>query len=469
MSDHQCDVAIIGAGTAGLVAERAARSEGAKTLLIDEHFAGTVCATVGCMPSKLLIAAAGAAHASRRASVFGVKTGEIDVDGRAVMQRLRAERDKFVLGTLQGIADLPDGTCIKSKARFAGPTRLDLANGERVQARTIVIATGAYPLVPKPFQGLGDLALTNRSLFEIEDLPRSLAVIGGGAIGLEIAQAMARLGVETVLFDRGKALGGVKTRDIQQSLTAAMRAEFTLHLGVDVSAARRGDKAQITWSGDSEGSREFDKVLVATGRPPRLGDLDLATSGLELDDHGTPCFDRTTMQCGKGPVFMAGDANTDAPVLHEASHEGAIAGRNAAAFPKVDPATRQPAFSLMFTDPPLAVLGRSTGEDVIMGGADYSDQGRAKVEARAQGLVRLYAAKPNGRLIGAELFCPGADHMAHLLALAIKSGETAASLLEMPFYHPTLEEGLKPALRAICKASTKALPKDQDTGDPSGA
>lgn len=461
MADYTCDVAVIGAGTAGLSAEHTARTAGAKTMLIDDKFAGTVCATVGCMPSKLLIAAAAAAHASRKADVFGVRT-DVRVEGRAVMARLQAERDKFVAGTLAEIAELPDGVCFKSKARFTGPNQLVLASGETVDARAIVIATGAYPVVPKPFLDLGDLALTNRTVFEMADLPRSLAVIGGGPIGVEIAQAMARLGVETVLFDRAATLAGAKNEAIQSALQTELRTVMTLHLGVEVTAKRQGDQAKLTWAGADDaasGNQIFDRVLIAVGRPAQLGDLDLERSGLELDKHGTPKFDRATLQCGHAPVFIAGDANGDVPLLHEAVAEGAIAGRNAAQYPAVTPRPRHAGFALTFTDPPLAVLGEVSGDDCLVGCADYTDQGRAKVEARAIGLARIYASKPDGRLIGAELFAPGADHMAHLLALAIKRGETASSMLEMPFYHPTLEEGLKPALRAIRNASRGLAPQ----------
>ena len=469
MQNRQCDVAVIGAGTAGLAAERSARAGGAKTLLIDVNFAGTLCATFGCMPSKLLIAAAAAAHAARRALVFGVRVGAVDVDGASVMRRLQAERDGFVASTLASIHDLPDGIRIKAKARFTGPDTLALDNGDSVTAGAIVIATGAYPLVPEPFAALGDLALTNRTVFEMVDLPRSLAVIGGGAVGLEIAQAMARLGVQTVLFDQGQTLAGAKDSAIQHAVEKAMRAEFTLHLGVEVAATRQGDKVQIDWSGNSHGTQVFDKVLVATGRPPEMKGLDLDKAGLKLDDHGVPCFDPETLQCGDAPVFMAGDANGDRPVLHEASDEGAIAGRNAATYPDVTKAARNPMLAITFTDPPLASLGDAPDANSVTGCADYGDQGRAKVEARAMGLVQLYAAKADGRLTGAELFAPGADHMAHLLIWAIKRGETAAGLLEMPFYHPTLEEGLKPALRAICDTCGVPVSADEDAGSPSGA
>ncbi|WP_299819600.1 dihydrolipoyl dehydrogenase [uncultured Jannaschia sp.] len=469
MTEHRCDVAVIGAGTAGLAAERAARAAGATTRLIDERFAGTVCATVGCMPSKLLIAAGQAAHRARRAPIFGIEPGGVTVDGAAVMARLRTERDRFVAATRASFDELPSGTCLKGRARFTGPARLALDTGDTVDARAVVIAAGAFPMVPGPFQALGDLVLTNRTVFELETLPGSLAVIGGGAIGLELAQAMARLGVRTSLFDHAETLGGSRDAAVQGALAEVLGEEVTLHLGVEVEAERLGDAACLRWSGASEGEARFERVLVATGRPPQLAVLDLEAAGLPLDDGGVPRFDPGTLQCGDAPVFVAGDANGDRPVLHEAADEGALAGRNAAAWPDVASVARSVPFRLTFTDPPFAVLGAPAGEGSVIGTASYADQGRARVEARAEGLVRLYADAPDGRLTGAELFAPGADHMAHLLALALARGETAAALLDLPFYHPTLEEGLKPALREICGATEVASRSGRDNGDPPGA
>ena len=322
-------------------------------------------------------------------------------------------------------------------------------------------------MVPAPFAASGDLVLTNRTDFEVADLPRSLAVIGGGAIGLELAQAMARLGVETCLFDHAETLDGTEDAEVQAALAEILGAEVTPHLGVEVEATREGDEARSSWSEALAGEARFERVLVAAGRPPQLDGLDLAAAGLALDDTGVPAFDPTTLQCGETPVFVAGDVNGDRPVLHEASGEGTRAGRNAAAWPDVTPVARDVPFRLTFTNPPFAVLGAPATADSIVGTASYADQGRARVEARAQGLVRLYAAAPDGRLTGAELFAPGADHMAHLLLLALSWGETASSLLDLPICHPTLGEGLKPALRAICAAlPTSARSRDSD--DPPG-
>lgn len=464
-----CDVAVIGAGTAGLAAERAARSKGASTLLIDPEFNGTTCATVGCMPSKLLIAASHGAHAARSAPLFGVHVGDIRIDGPAVMARVQRERDRFVQLTRRDIGQIADGVRIKGRAKFVAPDTLSLDDGRVIKAGAVVIATGASPHLPEDFANLGDGILTNETIFDLDDLPASLAVIGSGAIGLELAQAMARLGVKVTLFDEGSRLGGVRCAKVHAALAAAMREDFTIVLGVNLKPKRVAKGIAIAWSGPQSGEATFDKVLVATGRRPNLNNLDLAAAGLTLDDHGVPLHNRTTMRCGESAIFLAGDAAQDLPLLHEASHDGAIAGHNAAAFPETIESERYAALSITFTSPPVCRVGQSEDEGVITGTASFDDQGRARVEGVNQGILTLYAAAPDGRLIGADLFAPASEHLAHMLAWAVQMKMTATQLLEMPFYHPTIEEGLKPALRTICAARPLSLPDNQDSGAPPGA
>ena len=175
------------------------------------------------------------------------------------------------------------------------------------------------------------------------------------------------------------------------------------------------------------------------------------------------------MRCGESAIFLAGDVADDLPLLHEASHEGAIAGRNAVAWPVVIKTDRFTPFSITFTSPPVARIGKSEEDGLVTGSADFSDQGRARVEGVNQGVLTLYAAAPDGRLIGADLFTPASEHLAHILTWAIQQGQTASQLLEMPYYHPTLEEGLKQALRTICAATPIELPEGQDRGGPAGA
>jgi dihydrolipoyl dehydrogenase len=468
MTDLTCDVAVIGAGTAGLAAERAARKAGAKTLLIDDRFAGTTCASVGCMPSKLLIAAANAAHTSRRASVFGIKT-TTSIDGHSVLARVRSERDAFVAETLKSIEKIPAGTCVKQRARFLDRTTLALDDGRKVFAKAVVIATGSRPSMPKLFPGLGDIVLTNETIFELSSLPRSMAVVGAGPLGLELAQALARLGVETAVFDQGDHLAALRDAKVAKTLQAVLDREFPIHLSVKLEVQKDGSGARLSWSGASSGVAKFERILVAAGRPPALHDLNLETIGLQTNDKGVPQFDPSTLQCGSAPIFLAGDADAQRPVLHEASIEGTIAGRNAASFPDVRKGKRAVPLSIMFSDPPLAIVGAMQTDSLVVGNSFYVDQGRAKVEARNVGLVRIYADRSNGALAGAALFGPGMDHIAHLFAWAIERGETADSLLRLPIYHPTFEEGLKSALREICEAVKSPGLEDIDAVPPPGA
>ncbi len=466
MTKLTCDVAIIGAGTAGLAAERSARRNGAKTLLIDEGFGGTTCASVGCMPSKLLIAAGNAMHAVEQASVFGVEASG-KVDGIAVMARVRKERDAFVAGVEKSIDKLPEEVKIEARAKFAGATILSLSDGREVHAKSVVIATGSSPAIPEMFDAVRDRVLTNESIFELADLPGSIGVIGAGALGLELAQAMARLGVETMVFDTSETIGGLKDPHVAEAYREILSREMPILLGVELTVEPDGDGVKLAWAGSASGERRFDYLLVATGRPPRIKDIGLETTGLALDDHGMPDFDRETMQCGTVPIFIAGDADHDRAILHEASAEGTIAGRNAASYPEVTPGKRTVPFAITFTHPNVAVIGKITKDDdadSVIGTASYDDQGRAKVEACNAGLVRFYADRRDGRLTGATMAGPAVEHSAHLIAWAIQSGWTATEVLDLPIYHPTFEEGMKDALRSICSEVHAPTPPDRDDG-----
>ena len=473
MTRHVADVAVIGAGTAGLAAERHARRQGATTRLIDPEFAGTTCATVGCMPSKLLIAAADAAHGASDADRFGIHA-RVEVRGAEVLGRVRRMRDDFARGVRRSIADLPDGTCLRARARFDAPGVLALDTGDTVEARAIVIATGAAPDLPGPYRAVSDRVLTNRTIFELDDLPASLGVIGAGPLGLELAQAMHRLGVQVELFDSGDTLAGLPP-ETSRALYAILSDGFPIHLDCKPKPAPHPDGVELTWNGHTA---RFERVLVAAGRPPSLNALELENTDLDLDDHGTPIFDPDTLQCGAAPVFIAGDANHDRPLLHEASDEGTVAGCNAATWPDVSASPRKTPLAIAFTRPEAATIGTIPDPDDdthVTGTADYGDQGRAKVMGQAHGLLRLHARATDGRLTGASLCAPGGEHLAHLLAWTIQQGLTASDVLDLPFYHPTLAEGLQTALRDICRQTERSKPwhRDDDPrpgshGGPSG-
>ena len=455
MTEITCDVAVIGAGTAGLAAHRAATGASADAVLIEPGPGGTTCARVGCMPSKLLIAAAAAAHGARSANAFGVRVGAVAIDGPAVMERVRRERDRFVQGVLDDVGGIPAAQRLEGRARFTGPTALALDGGRAVSARAVVIATGARTGIPPALQGVAGRVLTNETAFELADLPASLAVVGAGALGLELALAFARLGVRVAVFDKGAGVGGMKDPEVAAAARSILGRELDLKLGAEITATPDGAGVRIAWDSPSDsGEESFERVLAAAGRPPNLEGLGLDRAGVALDEHGTPVFDRATMRCGTSPIFIAGDADHDRPVLHEASREGRIAGMNAARYPQVEPAPRGADLAITFTDPEMAVVGGGwPGDDAAaaIGTADLSRSGRARVMDREAGLIRLYARPCDGMLLGAEMVGPEIEHLAHLVAWLVQLEKTAGEALALPFYHPTLEESLRTALRDVCE------------------
>lgn len=468
MRERSCDIAVIGAGTAGLAAfhaARAARAGGADVVLIEAGPGGTTCARVGCMPSKLLITAGNAAHAARRAGIFGVEAGPVRIDGPAVMARVRRERDHFVAGVLDGVEAIDAEARIDGRARFTGPGTLMVDDHTRVAYRAAVVATGSHPAMPSNLCDLDTLLVNTDTVFELPDLPESLAVLGGGAVGIELAQAMARLGVAVTLFDPGTHLAALRDPGLAAEARRIFDTEITLELGSEVTGGRIDEgRACLTWTGadGAAHSGSFARVLAAIGRPPNLHHLGLDQAGLTLDADGMPDVDPRSLLCAGAPIFLAGDANAERPVLHEASRQGHIAGANAARLivdggSSVEAPRRWTNLAMVFTEPQAASVGvpfDPEDTNTLIGNVDFGDQGRARIMAENAGGLRLYADR-TGRLTGAEMLGPSCEHLAHLLALAIEDGLSAQTLLDRPFYHPTVEEGLKTALDDIVSQTAK--------------
>ncbi|MES2536042.1 MAG: dihydrolipoyl dehydrogenase [Pseudomonadota bacterium] len=466
------DVAVIGAGTAGLAAYRAARSHGKRVVLIEGGPYGTTCARVGCMPSKLLIAAAEAAHMLQAAPAFGVHPGSVTIDGRAVMARVRSERDRFVDFVLEGVEKIPSADRLRGHARFIDAGSLQVDQHTTINTASIVIATGSSPHMPAALEGIGDRLITNDDVFDWEDLPRSVAVIGTGVIGLELGQALHRLGVRVALFGRGDSIAQISDPKVLGSATAALGAELDLRLNTAVTGAvRDGDGVMLRSRNEAgiESAEPYAYVLAAIGRTPNVKGLGLENTGLVLDKAGLPSFDSHTMQCGDSAIFIAGDVSLDRPLLHEAADQGRIAGDNAGRYPDVQPGLRRAPLTVAFTDPQIAMIGQShrdlDQERHVIGEVSFVNQGRSRVLLQNQGLLRVYAEARSGRFIGAEMVGPRAEHIAHLLAWACQSGMTVEQMLAMPFYHPVVEEGLRTALRDAEDKLLHGLPEIEHCTD----
>lgn len=445
------DTVIVGAGTAGLSALREVRRYTDDFLLVNDGHWGTTCAAAGCMPSKALIEVANAFHHRTLFQQFGLLgADDLRVDMPAVLAHVRQLRDSFVKGP-ESVPEELGKRAVKGFARLQGPGCLEV-NGNRINARSIILAPGSRPVLPASWQVFGDRIMTTDTLFEQKDLPHRIAVIGMGAIGVEIAQALARLGLTVAAFDNTDRLANINDDEVLAAFRPLLERELTLYLGGSAELEEAGNRIRVTGAG---GVFEADAVLAAMGRRPNIDGLGLETLGVPLSDKGMPQVDPTTLRIGDLQVFLVGDANTYRPLLHEASDEGYIASQFAA--PGADPHgfCRRTPLSVVFSSPQVAHVGQAM-PDVpdshrVTGSADFSSQGRARIIGKAAGVLRVHADAQSGKLLGADMCIPDAEHLAHLLALAIEQKMTVQQMLAMPFYHPVMEEGLRSALRDLAR------------------
>ena len=461
MKELQTDVVVIGAGTAGLSAYRNAKQFTQNVLMIESGPYGTTCARVGCMPSKLLIAAAEAAHSIEMAPAFGVHSSKPVIDGKAVMARVKSERDRFAGFVVEAVDEIPSEDKIRGYAQFLDANRVQIDDHTIITAKRFVIATGSRPSYPGVFNNFGDRLIINDDVFDWDDLPESVAVFGPGVIGLEIGQALHRLGVKVKLFGVGGAIGPLTDPVVKDYANTVFAEEFYVDTDSNVSDMKQvGNKAELTYT-DKQGvkhTEQFDYVLAATGRVPNTDKLVLENTGIELDERGVPLADAHTMQCGDSHIFIAGDASNMIPLLHEASDQGTIAGQNAGRYPQVRAGLRRAKIAAVFSDPQIAMVGESFKEisqrlgscDCFeIGEVSFENQGRSRVMLKNKGHMRVYAEHGTGLFLGAEFIGPQAEHIAHLLAWAVQNKMTVPQMLDMPFYHPVIEEGLRTALRDL--------------------
>ncbi len=447
------EIVILGAGTAGMYALREVRRAGRRFVMIDPGPLGTTCARVGCMPSKVALHA-GAEWATRKAladlGAQGVQGLSIDLS--VTWAKLREQRDFFSNNAASKARAGAKERLLEGKARFLEPTLLEVETPDgvkRIRAEAVVIATGSHPVVPGWLAQVQDRTVTTDGLFELPSLPARVGILGLGAIGLEMGLALSRLGVQVVGADLAPHVAGISDPILAERARARFGREMDLWLGVETRVERTEDGMRLR-AGERE--VEVDLLLAALGRRPNTDGLNLKAAGFPLDSRSNPQFDPATMQIGDLPVFIAGDANADRPLMHEAADEGAIAGYNAV---RATPTrfARKVSLGIAFSNPDIASVGARFDalppEGVVIGTAGGDKNGRARILGATDSLLRVYADARDGRLLGAAMVATGGEHLAHLLAWAIQRGETASSLLQLPFYHPVIEEMLQSALQDI--------------------
>lgn len=447
----QVDVAIIGAGSGGLSARREIEKMTQNYVIIDGGQLGTTCARVGCMPSKVLIQVAEDYHRRHKLSEEGIHGGEhLTLDTRKVMAHVRKLRDRFVRGVLSGMDTWGAEKLIRGYAKFVDDNTLEV-NGEQYNAKKIIIASGTKPAIPDVFNDFKDFIITTDEFFELETLPDRVAIIGLGVIGIELGQALSRLGVETIGIARRENIAGITDPRLNEYVLRKFSEQMNLSFTGIQSVSREGERLRIQTK-----DKEFvtDKVLVTSGRVHSLDKLEIEKTSAILNSKGLVDFcPRTFIVKGTDHLFIVGDVTGEKQILHEASDEGRIAGYNAVHTP-LEFKTRTP-LTITFCDPNIAFAGLTYKElkekeiEFEVGEVLFEGQGRSIVKLKEIGMLRVYGDKKTGEILGAELFAPDGEHLAHLLSWIIEQKLDVNKVLSMPFYHPVVEEGLRTALRDL--------------------
>ncbi|MCB0272465.1 MAG: dihydrolipoyl dehydrogenase [Bdellovibrionales bacterium] len=463
------DVAIIGAGTAGLSARSIVAKHTDNYKIFDAGILGTTCARVGCMPSKVLIQAAQDFYRRHKLSEEGIEGGDLlSVDLLKTFAHVRKLRDRFVKGVMEDMKSWQDTHLITEIVTFKNENVLETSWGETFEAKKIIIAAGSKPVMPEVFQGFEDFCVDTDVFFEMNEIPKKWAVIGTGVIGLELGQALLQLGLDVTLIARRKTMAGLTDPDILDYTIQKLLDHNTIIFENIQNVVKKGDQIEIVTDHQKV---TVEKVLLAAGRLSNAFALGLSNIGISQQKNGLPKFDPETMLvAGTNHIFIAGDVNGDRPILHEAADEGRIAGFNACQ-ERVEKFRRRTPLSITFTDPQIAMVGKTYQElmesqiPFVTGKVTFEGQGRSIVKLKEKGLLHLYANSDSGEILGAELFAPDGEHLAHMLSWAISSKWTVDQCLSKPFYHPVVQEGLRTALRSIKKGTNPIEIYRQSTVD----
>lgn len=423
------DLLVIGGGTAGLVAARTAVGFGASVLLVERDRTGGDCLWTGCVPSKALLAAAGAAAAARTTSRLGVHVGAVEVDFAAVMAHVRRARTTIEPDDSPRSLVAAGVHVVHASAQFVGP-RTVLVGGQRVEHRQVLVAVGSSPTVPD-LPGLREVALSNETIWDLTELPRRLVVLGGGAIGCELGQAFARLGSTVTVIESAGRLLSREDPDASAAVAEALQADgVTVRTGVSAQAC---DGTTLVL--DTGERVEADRVLVAVGRTPRTTGLGLAAAGVQLDDRGFVRVDghlRTT----NSRVWAAGDVTGHPQLTHVAGVHGALVATNAVLGLRrsVDPVVPR----VTFTQPEVASVGVTTSDGPTVA---HTHVDRAIAEADTAGFSRL-AVDRRGRVVGATVVGPRAGETLGELTLAVRQGLRTRDLAATTHAYPTHSDGV---------------------------
>jgi dihydrolipoamide dehydrogenase len=446
--DSNFDCVVIGSGPGGYVTAIRAAQLGLKTAVIERDKIGGRCLNYACIPAKAVLRSADVLQEIRDAGEFGIKVAAPEVDFPAVMAR----RDKVVKTLTGGVAGLLKKNSVEAidgVGSLAGNG--GVAVGDRIlKAKTIVLATGSVPR-PIPGTDFGGRVIGTEEAWALPELPGSLAVVGAGASGAEIASAYARLGVEVRLFEALDRVLPTEDADISKAAERGLRRQgIQIHTGTFVTSVVTGDKLVEFVFGEESGTADW--LVIAAGRGPDVAALRLGEAGVELDERGLIKVDGALRTTASG-IYAIGDLVPGPALAHKASDEGVIAVEDAAGLP-THPISYIDIPRATFCTPNVGSFGlteqqaREEGHDVVVGKVQYGAVGAGTVYGDRNGVIKIIGDRQYGELLGGHICGTRATELIQelVIAKALEGGypEVARTI----HGHPTLSEALMEAARA---------------------
>ena len=462
------DLVVLGGGPGGYTAAFRAADLGLSVCVVESRQQlGGVCLNVGCIPSKTLLHAAAVVEEAAEAEEFGIAYGKPDID----LDKLRAKKNKIVdqlTGGLDTLCKARKVTRLEGVGSYTGKNSLVVNNeGEEttVSFDTTIIATGSRPF-SLPFAPEDPRIWDSTDALALESIPQRLLIIGGGIIGLEMAQVYHALGSEITIIEMESQIIPPADKDLVQPLFLKLKKLFTIHTDTKVTAIEATDKAvQISFEGKKEsGSAEFDAVLVAVGRRPNSESLGLEKLGISADERGFITVDEQ-QRTAADHVYAIGDVVGEPMLAHKATHQAkvaaeVIAGHKTAFTPLTIP-------SVAYTNPEVAWMGitekeaKAQGMELEKGKFTWGASGRALTSGNSTGASKVLFNKDTGRIVGAGICGASAGELIHEAVLALEMGADAEDIAKTIHAHPTLAETFAFAAEIVDGSITDALPAKQ--------
>ena len=438
------DLVVIGAGSAGYAAARTAHDFGCDVALADRGPLGGLCILRGCMPSKTLLASSDALYDAREARALGIGASRLSADVAFIACRKRRLVDEFAAFRVAGIEAFP---LYRGDARFVSPREVAVGEDVVLEAPRFVIATGST-ISAQALPGLEESGYVDSDgVLELESIPKSVIVLGGGYTACELGQYLARLGARATMLVRSSHLLTQSDDDIGITLTECFREE-----GIDVVtgcalvyASRRGSKKVVEFSRDGATHEvAADEIFYALGRTPNIAGLELEKANVRC--HGSAIGVDATLRTSNRDIFAVGDVTGEYMLVHVAIYQGEVAARNACLDGEEKADYRLTAAHTVFCDPQVASAGMSEkmlqGEHqpYVKGRYDFAEHGKAQCLGKTKGFVKMLADPQSGRILGASAIGAEASELIHETIVAMTFEATVAEFMRIPHLHPTLAE-----------------------------